>query len=61
MRDLYARERENFVFESLIHLEPAVRFKNKSNVVKFRSFGDRTSSRVQDKLKTIHLCSMQVE
>jgi len=33
------------------------RFKNRSNVMKFRSFGDSTSSRVQDKLKTIRLRS----
>jgi len=26
-------------------------------VMKFRSFGDSTSSRVKDKLKTIRLCS----
>jgi len=33
------------------------RFKNRSNVMKFRSFGDSTSSRVEDRLKTICLCS----
>jgi len=48
-------ERENFVFDSLIYLEPVERFKNRSNVMKFRSFSDSTSSRVKDKLKTI-LC-----
>jgi len=32
-------------------------FKNSSNVMKFRSFGDSTSSRVKDKLKTIRLSS----
>jgi len=36
--------RENFVFDSLIYLEPVERFKNRNNVVKFRSFGDSTSS-----------------
>jgi len=51
-------ERENFVFDSLIYLESVESFKNKSNVLKFRSFGDSTSSRVKDKLKTICLCSM---
>jgi len=35
-------ERENFVFDSLIYLEPVERFKNRSNVMKFRSFGDST-------------------
>jgi len=34
------------------------RFKNMSNVMKFRSFGDSTSSRVKDKLKTICLCKL---
>jgi len=42
-------ERENFVFDSLIYLEPVERFKTRSNVMKFRSFGDSTSSRVKDK------------
>jgi len=49
--------RENLVSESLIYLEPVERFKNRSNVMKFRSFGDNTSSRAKDKLKTIRLCS----
>jgi len=35
-------ERENFVFDSLIYLELVERFKNRSNVMKIRSFGDRT-------------------
>jgi len=48
-------ERENFVFDSLIYLEPVERFKNRSNVMKFRSFDDSTSNRVKDKLKTIRL------
>jgi len=47
--------RENLVFDSLIYLEPVHRFKNMSNVMKFRSFGDSTSSTVKDKLKTIQL------
>jgi len=50
-------ERENFVFDSLIYLEQEKRIKNRSNVLKFSSFGDSTSSRVKDKLKTIRLCS----
>jgi len=49
-------ERKNFVLDSLIYLEPVERFKNRSNVMKFRSFGDSTCSRV-DKLKTIRLSS----
>jgi len=46
-------ERENFVFDSLIYLEPVERFENMSNMITLRSFGDSTSSRVKDKLKTI--------
>jgi len=44
-------ERENFVFDSFIYLKPVERFKNRSKVMKFRSFGDSTSSRVKEKLK----------
>jgi len=54
--EIYMWERENFVFDSLIYLEPVERLKNRSNVMKSRSFGDSTSSRVTDKLKTIRLC-----
>jgi len=50
-------ERENLVVDSLIYLEPVERFKTRSKMKKFRSFGDSTSSRVKDKLKTIRLCS----
>jgi len=53
----FSCETENLVFDYLIYLEPVERFKNRSNVMKFRSFGDNTSSRVNDKLKTIRLCS----
>jgi len=56
LRDLNVRER-NFVYDSLIYLESVERFKNRSNVMKFRSFGDSMSSRVKDKLKKIRLCS----
>jgi len=51
------RERENLAFDSLNYLEPVERFKNRSNVMKFMSFGDNTSSSVHDKLKTIRLSS----
>jgi len=51
LRNLYVRE--NLLFASLIYLEPVERFKNRSKVMKFRSFGDCTSSRVKDKLKII--------
>jgi len=54
-------ERENLVFDSLIYLEPVERFKNRRNVIKCMSFGDSTSSRVNDKLKTIRLGSRTIE
>jgi len=54
-------ERENFVFDFLIYLEPVERFKNRSNGMEFRSFGDSTSSNVKDKLKTISLCGRWIE
>jgi hypothetical protein len=53
--------RKNLVLDSLIYFEPVERFLNRSYVMKFRSFGDSASSRVQDKLKTISLSSWQVE
>jgi len=49
--------RENLVFDSLIYFEPMERLKIRSNVMKFRSFGDSTSSRIKDKLKSIVLHS----
>jgi len=54
--DQFICERENLVFDYLIYLEPVDRFKNRSSVMKFRRFGDSTSSSVVDKLKTIRLC-----
>jgi len=49
----YMWERENFVFDSLIYLEPVERFKNRSNVMKLMSFGDvqheqQSSGQVED-------------
>jgi len=41
-------ESENLVVDSPIYLEPVERFQNRSNVTKFRSFGDSTSSMVMD-------------
>jgi len=49
-------ERENFVFDYVIYFAPVEIFKNRSNVMKFRSFGDSTISRVKNKLKTFSLC-----
>jgi len=45
--------RENLLFDSLICLEQVETFKNRSNVLKFRSFGDITSRRVKDKLNSL--------
>jgi len=50
-------ERENLEFVSLIYLVPVEGFNDRSNVMKFRSFGDSTSIRVKDKFKAIRLCS----
>jgi len=49
-------ERENRVFDYFIYLDLVERFKNRSNVMKSKSFGDSTSSIVKDKLKMIRLC-----
>jgi len=48
---------KSFTFDSHIYLEQVKKFENRSNVMKLRSFGDSTSSRVEDKLKAIRLCS----
>jgi len=54
--------RENLVLDSLFYLELVERFQhNSSNVMKFRSFGDSTSSRVEDKLTTIRLSCGKIE
>jgi len=45
--EIYMWEREPFI-DSLIYFEAVERFKNGSNGVKFKSFGDRTNSRVKD-------------
>jgi len=37
-------ERENLILVSLIYLETVERFGNSSNLMKFRSFADSTSS-----------------
>jgi len=42
-------ERENFVFDSLIYLEPVEIFKNRSNLMKFRSFGDSRAAELRIK------------
>jgi len=52
--------RENLVLDSVLYLEPVERFKNRSNEMKFRSFGD-SMSRVQDKLKTIRWSGRQIK
>jgi hypothetical protein len=39
-------ERENFVLNSLINFEPVNKFKNRKNVMKFRIYGDSTSSSI---------------
>ena len=46
-------ERENVVLDSLIYFEPVKRFENRSDMMKFRCFGDGTCSSIEDELKTI--------
>jgi len=56
------RARANFVLDSLIYLEPVhERFYGRINVMKFRNFGDGTSSRIEKKLKTIILSGRLIE
>jgi hypothetical protein len=38
--------RENIVLNSLINSEPVKRFKNRRNVMTFRSFGDSKNSSI---------------
>jgi len=45
--------RDRTVYLILSFIQPVERFL--SNVMKFRSFGDGKSSKVQDKLKTVDL------
>ena len=47
----FISERENFVFSSLNYLEPVEIFENRSNMMKFRSFGGSTMSRVGNRLR----------
>jgi len=54
-------QRENLVLDSVMYHEPVERFEVRFNVIKFMSFGDRTSSGVKDKLKTIRLGGRQIE
>ena len=37
-------KRENFVLNSLIYFQPVKRFENRSDMMKFRCFGDGTCS-----------------
>ena len=54
-------ERENFVLNSLIYFEPVKRFENRSDMMKFRSFGDGTCSLIEDELKAISLSCRKIE
>jgi len=48
-------KRENFILNTFIYLKPVKRFKNRSGVSEFWSFGDSTSKGVLDLLETIYL------
>ena len=58
---MYVRERENFVQNSLIYFEPVKRFENRSDMMKYRSFGDSTCSGIEVELKMISLSSRKIE
>jgi hypothetical protein len=57
----FINERENAVLDSLIYLAPVEIFQNKSNMMKFSSYGDSTSGIVEAELKTIGLSCRQIE
>jgi len=46
------RERENLEFDTFIYLEPVKRFLNRSNAMKFRSFGDSSVTARAAELRT---------
>ena len=52
---------ENFIVYTLRNLEPVKRFENVSYVVKFRRICYSTSSRIENKLKTIKLICRKVK
>jgi len=53
-------KRENFIFNMFIYFEPVKRFKNRSDMTKFRCSDDSTSNGVLDVLKTIYLRLRQI-
>ena len=57
----FVSERENLVLNSLIYSKPVKRFENRSDMMEFRSSSDGTSSRIENKLKTINLNSWKVK
>jgi len=52
--------KENYVFDSLIYLEPVKRFENRSNVMKFRSFGDSTTGVVSTLMIRGVMCDLSI-
>ena len=57
----FVSNRDNFIMNSLIYCEPMKWFENRSDMMKFWSFGDGTSSRIQNKLKAISLNSWKIK
>jgi hypothetical protein len=51
----FVGERHNFIVNSPINFKPTKWFKNRINAMKLGRFGDITSSRVENKLKTISI------
>ena len=54
-------KRKNFILNSFIYIEPIKRFEYRSDMVKLGSFSDGTSSRIQNKLKTVCLSGKEIE
>ncbi len=57
----FVSKTENLVLNSLIYCKPIKRFQNRSDTMKFRSSGDGTGCRIQNKLKTIDLSCRKIK
>ena len=54
-------ERNNFILNSFIYIEPMKIFKHRSGMVELESFSESTSSRIKNKLKTVCLSGKEIE
>ena len=57
----FVSDRNDFVLDSLLYFEPVKGLQNRRNMMKFRSSGDSTSSSIENKLKTICLCTGEIK